>query len=682
MWMHGFLITASLLGQAGARTPRPARPRSEGTPRAAAPATPVDAENRPTLSPDEETGSMDATLEDPSRPLVDVKRPKPRVSARELVAETLAPPKSGGLTGRSVSLATALSHAPRGQHLEAARSYWRLVTAVAAHHDALDEYKRLSTLVQPDGPPALSDRRPGRRLDEQPVAERLQIEQTTARARVRESELLAIQAQAEIAALLGEGGDDPLPLPADLPHVGPYRTHFPQALGSRQITPHLRWIARALPVQLEVIDLRAQAILSAEDSARSAIESYNKGDSKLAVVTTRLAELSRQRRLLMNAVQGYNESIAEYAVAAAGETASGADLAAMMIKASSGGMGTRSSNGQPSSQPPSEADPAGGSPIDIDEAPAERSTRSFPRRQFVARAPGSADRTTRDPWDEAAVVEAAGNDIEHLAAPLYGALVSFDPVKRAHKVAESLHFDDHLPPDSGTAIGLVELLSPVQEKSRKALVAAYWRAREHVARHHVLTEQLQQLQGYTPMLLEKHNADFGAREMLDLHTAKLAAEAAVLEARLALREAQVELTALAGRATDGPWLLPQTPPHSGRYKAVDAAGPGAGAIGRQKRLSSAAVANRHESLVDRATAVVLADAARSQSVTDFKVNQQSIDDLLLSVESQTQESLDFLAALTKYNDAIAEYVALILPAGASAQQFASSLVIFPKRRDP
>lgn len=677
MWMHGLLITFAILGQSGARGPRPARPGGVGAPRPAQPAPPVDTDDRPTISPEEDSATIEATPEDPSRPLVDVKRPTQRVSARELVAEALAVPKSGSLAGRPVSLVTALTSASRGQHLEAARLYWKLVASVAEHHYALDEYQRLLSLVQPDGPPPAADPRRARRLDQQPVAERMQIEQSTARARVREAELSAMQAQVELAALLGAGEVELLPLPADAPHVGPYRTHFPQAFGSRQITPRLRLIVRALPVQLEVIELRAQAILSAEDSAVSAIESYNKGDSKLTAVTARLSELSRQRRLLMAAVREYNDNIAEYAVAAAGESAAGQDLAAMMIKKPSSGAGSNPRETQPP-RPAREPDPAADAPVETDDPAVERSTGKFPRRRFVARAP--ADRSITDPWDEATAAEAGKNGVEHVAAPLYGALLSFDPVKRAHKVAEWLHFDDHLPPDSGTAIGLPELLAAVTADARRSLVAAYWRARERVAQHHVLTEQLQQLQEYTPVLLEKHNADFGAREMLDLHTAKLAAEAALLEGRLALREAQMELTVLAGRPTDGPWLLPQTPPHSGRYKVENAAARGSAGGSRQKRLATQAVASRHESLVDRATAVVLADAARAQSAADFKVNQQSIDDLLSSVEMQTQESLDFLAALTKYNQAIVEYVALVLPATASAQQFASSLVVMPKGR--
>ncbi|MGE0606913.1 MAG: hypothetical protein AB7O62_07460 [Pirellulales bacterium] len=143
---------------------------------------------------------------------------------------------------------------------------------------------------------------------------------------------------------------------------------------------------------------------------------------------------------------------------------------------------------------------------------------------------------------------------------------------------------------------------------------------------------------------------------MELRTAKRAAEAALMEGRLAMQEAQLELTRLAGRPLDGPWLLPSTSPHAGRYRVDQSAAPSA-----RERLATAAVGGRFDALIDRAAAVVLADSARAQAATEYKLNERVIDELLAAVEIQTQESFDFLSALTRYNLAILDYVDVVLP---------------------
>ena len=69
-----------------------------------------------------------------------------------------------------------------------------------------------------------------------------------AKAQWAEAELHAIESQHVLADLLGWPLGEPLPLPADRPHIGTYQTKFDLLFANRQPPVRTRMIDRTLPV--------------------------------------------------------------------------------------------------------------------------------------------------------------------------------------------------------------------------------------------------------------------------------------------------------------------------------------------------------------------------------------------------------------------------------------------------
>ena len=84
-----------------------------------------------------------------------------------------------------------------------------------------------------------------------------------------------------------------------------------------------------------------------------------------------------------------------------------------------------------------------------------------------------------------------------------------------------------------------------------------------------------------------------------------------------------------------------------------------------------------ESVQQRATAVVEADAARAAAAEKYRSGAATIDQVLDGVAAQTEQTTAFLDSLTEYNRAIAEYVLLVRPPATPADKLVASLVVKP-----
>ena len=151
-------------------------------------------------------------------------------------------------------------------------------------------------------------------------------------AMLREAELAAGLAQHELAAIAQFPADAPLPLPADRPHVGAYRTNYQELFAARPAPDRARLIDRTLPIRRMAIDQRAIAIQAAQDALTAAIDSYQAGQGGLANVISSSSQLIRQQRAFIETVCHYNHDIAEYAMIVAAPGATPQMLVGFMIK--------------------------------------------------------------------------------------------------------------------------------------------------------------------------------------------------------------------------------------------------------------------------------------------------------------------------------------------------------------
>ena len=104
---------------------------------------------------------------------------------------------------------------------------------------------------------------------------------------------------------------------------------------------------------------------------------------------------------------------------------------------------------------------------------------------------------------------------------------------------------------------------------RKTNVGQSWGAivatRENIAQYQALAIELEQIEMLTPVVLRMRQASGGPEAMLRLRLARFSLKAQQTETQITLTINQFQLTQLAHRSLDGPWLLPTTTPHGGSY---------------------------------------------------------------------------------------------------------------------
>ena len=214
----------------------------------------------------------------------------------EMVAEAILLPAGGSLTGQPLGLLAALElTADRRQQLECVRAYWRLTQAVAEYQYCFNRVQGLAKVKA--------------RGSDEPS---LRSGQAAAAAQLREAELGAVRVQHELAGLLRLPAGAALPLPADRPHVGAYRTMFNELFATQTPPEPARLAEKTLPLQRQVIDDQAAAVQAAEDALAAVVDDYQTGRAGAAAVISCSGQLLVQQRAFIRSVCGYNRNIADY----------------------------------------------------------------------------------------------------------------------------------------------------------------------------------------------------------------------------------------------------------------------------------------------------------------------------------------------------------------------------------
>ena len=171
-----------------------------------------------------------------------------RTLTPELVSRLFSVPAGGLLAGRPFTLAEVLASAHgRGEQLDVTRAYWRLSLAVGeyrARQESVDQLRR----IEPRAADAATLR-----------AARTKLAET-----LRNAEIAVGRAQRALVETAQLSPNQPLPLPADLPHVGPYRTNFEEVYASQSVPSVARLTHRSLPLRRKEIDARAKAVRHSE----------------------------------------------------------------------------------------------------------------------------------------------------------------------------------------------------------------------------------------------------------------------------------------------------------------------------------------------------------------------------------------------------------------------------------
>ncbi|NUQ63913.1 MAG: hypothetical protein HUU20_15655 [Pirellulales bacterium] len=694
-----------------------------------------------------------------------------------MAAEAVTLPADGTITGRRLTLLEALSTAnQQRRQAEVAHAYWRLAEAVAEYRYAYEENAVISQFQVRQEDTAM-----------------LQTAQSSAAAALRATEVAVVEAQSDLAEAALLPVNTALPLPADPPHVGTYRTHFDTLFAMRPAPARARWFDRTLALRCRAIDLRAAAVHAADNALEAVTDAYRQGQVGLTTVLAAMGQLGRQRRDLIAAVCEYNHDIADYALAVAAPGTSGPALVGMLIRSGNdsrqpagnhsagplpggprpaadsqvqpamhtapvaeGGGSTQKRPGQPTLAPPRPRATVSSSPeparlpetLPQDRqvptlAPPRESLPSSPQSPAAATSSSSASpsaspkpadspgdlpqdaagstppppESTSDPSGPRPSTldpRPSGSQSSTIAPPpsdsrpsgqvaplsslppvtsrtamrpftdtsatlpttaLYPALAALTPAVRCKQLAVALHGDQEFPKDATLSITLVELLKTASPGPRQPLLSAYWLARQKAAEYRALGQVLALFDQLEPLVLQRRSDAAGAAAMLQVRACKLAADARRLQTYAELLAAEFQLTSATGRPLEGPWLLPTTPPHSGPYLLKLEAQPQALVATRRMQRLAAVVPALSDGLQQRAAAVVHADTARANAVADYQSGVRAIDDVLISINQQIDQTLAFLETLTAYNDSIAEYALAVLPPTAPAEVVAQTLVV-------
>jgi hypothetical protein len=212
-----------------------------------------------------------------------------------LMRTVLTPPTGSRLAGQTVRLADVLRGAgPRVEQVRRVDAYWDLCSSVADYYLSLREQNELQKL-------RASVTRPG--ANWQQAESELGV-------RIGTAQRAAVASQYRLAAMMGRGGGDSLPLPADPPHCGDYYARYAQVFAGRQ-SAEAQQLSELLPLRYEELKDAATAVSRAEDWLNAI--AADRSDASDGTGTLRALELlALRRRDFIQIARDYNRRIARY----------------------------------------------------------------------------------------------------------------------------------------------------------------------------------------------------------------------------------------------------------------------------------------------------------------------------------------------------------------------------------
>jgi hypothetical protein len=204
------------------------------------------------------------------------------------------------ITGYPIRLEQVLAASPdSASRRMAVRAYWNLVVSIADYHHALDEESAIKAVAA-----ASSDKL-------------LEAAAAAAEARIAETKLIVTAAQYDLAALTPSASA--MPIPADAPVIGQYRTEFTSLFGRGPAPAGIKRLAAMLPLYSDQVLARGRAVYAASEAQANADDLQT------------FRELSAHRRAFLASVRDYNEAIADYALQLATPSMSVDTVTGMLI---------------------------------------------------------------------------------------------------------------------------------------------------------------------------------------------------------------------------------------------------------------------------------------------------------------------------------------------------------------
>lgn len=256
--------------------------------------------------------------------------------------------------------------------------------------------------------------------------------------------------------------------------------------------------------------------------------------------------------------------------------------------------------------------------------------------------------------------------------PLYPSLAEMPPARRAQQLVALLYTN---PARKVPTVSLADALRTAPIDHRRTVIEQYWQACHWMAAHEAAASHRDQLQALAPAVLRMRDQAGGAEAMLRLESARLNAQAAVTEALVRRTAAELKLASSLRASGDGPAVVPTTRPHAGGYLLKFEAQPPAIYQSLNLRRLAATIPLWQAAVQQQAGAVLAADGGRVAALEAHDAGSATADEAIDALKRQAAATSEFLAAVERYNLAIADYVLGLLPSSIAADTLAGALVV-------
>jgi len=205
-------------------------------------------------------------------------------------------------TGTPISLEECLKIASAHNRGAVIGAYWRARQRAAEYQAVLAQAESVDDLIQ--------SIRPGDNFG----LRRLRSAQATTRAARDEAHAALVEAQFDLADLLGRSSDELWPIPNTAPHSGPYRLKLEAQPRKLTESWSFRRLAAMIPATGESVQQHATAVVEADAARADAAAKLAENPRSIEQV---LANISRQTESTFRFLQSltdYNLAIADYAL--------------------------------------------------------------------------------------------------------------------------------------------------------------------------------------------------------------------------------------------------------------------------------------------------------------------------------------------------------------------------------
>lgn len=468
-----------------------------------------------------------------------------------------------------------------------------------------------------------------------------------------------VAAQAELAHWAGITESNTQVFPDDLPHTGGYRTHLASLFPEGKAPSELRKIDALLPLVRQSIYLHYSAMQSAHDAWLAYCEATNSGtpqvEAALAMWRLEADELAK----CLEAIETYNTLILDYALAVGSTSISATQLLDMLLEPESRGVVSRVSSGAPKDGSERQVDPSSGTPAG--QGATGRGNRLADQLRLWPGDIGSGTLQAFGYRVAKASTGSAGNNwaergfFSELTTTRLETLIQELTELTAEEAQRWLPYEK---------VDLRNFLvnSGTQPSDWGQAAGEYWELVEAQVRLALAIKETSELGEIFAVALSRAGERGGAEAMLEIHAVRQAADAALQDAHLVLLEKQFGLGRQAeiSRGTD---LVATTVPFSGPYQTHWTHLASQADLKDRGRLARLAeqIPLMYAAIVQSASALLASDLARQQGFEAYRQDQLHLDRLIETVRLEFEIWREFLAAVRRYNCAIAEYAAGCLP---------------------